>query len=54
MLFVSHITASELGVLKLSLLRTEYLSSADSMLTNSLKILHVTKIQFFQVQFLSH
>ena len=34
---------------KLSLLRTEYFSSAVNVLTNSPKILHITKRNFFQL-----
>ena len=34
------------------LLRREYLSSAVNVLTNSRKILHITKIDFFQLKFL--
>ena len=36
---------------KLFLLRREYLSSAVNVLTNSLKILHSTKIDFFQMNY---
>ena len=32
--------------LKLSLLRKEYMSSAVNVLTNSLEVLHITKIDF--------
>ena len=37
---------------KCSLLRREYLSSALYLLTNSLKILHITKRHFFQFNYL--
>ena len=37
---------------KMSLLRTEYLSSAFSVLTNTRKIFHITKRGFFQLTFL--
>ena len=36
---------------KLPLLRREYLSSAVNVLTNSLKILHSTKLDFFQLNY---
>ena len=38
-----------MGCVKLSLSTREYLSSAVNMLTNSLKISHVTKRDFFRV-----
>ena len=38
-----------LGCVKLFLLTREYLSSAVNVLRNSLKIFHITKIDFFQV-----
>ena len=41
-----------IGWIKLSLLRRENLSSAVNVLTNSLKILHVTKRDFFQLNYL--
>ena len=41
-----------IGCIKLSLLRTEYLSSAVNVLTDSLKILHVTKRDLFQLIYL--
>ena len=37
-----------IGCVNLSLLRRKYLSSAVNVLTNSLKILHSTKIDFFE------
>ena len=45
--FVFEITASELLIVfvKLSLLRREYLSTALNVFKNSLKILHIAKIQ---------
>ena len=36
------------GGIKFSLLRTEYLSSAVNVLTNSLKILHITNRDLFR------
>ena len=41
-----------IGCVKLSLLRGEYLSSAFNVLTNSLKIFHITKRRFFLLNFL--
>ena len=41
-----------IGWVKLSVLRREYLSSAVNVLTNSLKILHSTKRDFFQLNYL--
>ena len=38
-----------IGCTKLSILRREYLSSAANVLTNSPKILHITKRNFFQL-----
>ena len=38
------------GCIKLSRLRTQYLSSAVVVLRNSIKILYVTKTDFFQLQ----
>ena len=40
------------GCSKLSLLRTQYLSSAVGMLTNSIKIFQFTKMVFFQLNYL--
>ena len=40
-----------IGCIKLSLLRREYLSSDVAVLTNSLKTLHVTKSDFFELNF---
>ena len=40
-----------IGLINLSLLRREYLSSAVNVLRNSLKILHSTKIDFFQLNY---
>ena len=47
--FVSEIIASELIALKLSPLKREYLSSTANVLTNSPKIFHITKTEFFQI-----
>ena len=41
-----------IGCVKLSLLRTEYLSSALNMLTNRLKVLNMSKKDFFQLNYL--
>ena len=41
-----------IGIVKLSLLRTGYFSSAANVLTSSPKILHVNKRDFFQLNFL--
>ena len=41
-----------IGSIKLSLLRTESFSSAVNVLTNSLKIFHITKREFSQLIFL--
>ena len=41
-----------IGVVKLSLLRTGYFSSAANVLTSSTKILHVNKREFFQLHWL--
>ena len=41
-----------IGCVNFSLLRREYLSSAVNVLANSLKILHVTKRDFFQLKYL--
>ena len=38
-----------IGIVKLSLLRREYLSSAANVLTSRAKISHVNKRDFFQV-----
>ena len=40
------------GIVKLSLLRTGYISSAANVLTSRLKILHVNKRDFFQLNWL--
>ena len=40
-----------IGSVKFSLLRKEYLSSVVNMLTDSPKILHITKRNFFQLNF---
>ena len=41
-----------IGIVKLSLLRTVYFSSAGNVLTSSPKILHVNKRDFFQLNYL--
>ena len=41
-----------IGCVKLSLLRREYLSSAVNVLTNSYKALHLTKTDFFRLNYL--
>ena len=41
-----------IGCVKLSLLRTEYLSSAVNVLTNSYKALRLTKTDFFRLNYL--
>ena len=41
-----------IGIIKLSLWRTRYFSSADDVLTSRPKILRVTKRDFFQLKFL--
>ena len=41
-----------IGCVKLSLLRREYLSSAVNVLTNSYKPLHLTKTDFFRLNYL--
>ena len=51
---VFEIMASVLVVLILSLLRREYLSSAVNVLTNTYKALHLSKIDFFQVNYLQN
>ena len=40
-----------IGCVKLSLLRREYFSSAVNVLTNSFKILHNTKRDFLQLNY---
>ena len=40
-----------IGCIKLSLFRREYLSSGVNLLTNSLKIFHSTKRDFFQLNY---
>ena len=40
------------GCVKLSLLRTEYLSSAVNVLTNNYKVLRLTKTDFFRLNYL--
>ena len=42
----------QIGYVKLSLLSREYLSSAINVLKNSLKILHITKRDLFQLNYL--
>ena len=42
----------QIGCVKLSLLRREYLSSAVNVLTNSYKALHLTKTDFFRLNYL--
>ena len=41
-----------IGCVKLSLLRREYLLSAVNVLTNSYKALHLTKTDFFRLNYL--
>ena len=41
-----------IGCVELSLLRRVYMSSAVNVLTNSLKILHITKRDFFKLNWL--
>ena len=41
-----------IGIVKLSLLRTGYFSSAANVLTSSPKIFHVNKKDFFQLNWL--
>ena len=43
-----------IGRVKLSLLRREYLSSAVNVLTNSYKALHLTKTDFFRLNYLQN
>ena len=49
--FLSDIIAPELIALNCQI-RREYLSSVVNVLTNSRKILHITKRGFFQLNFL--
>ena len=51
-LLVFEIIASELRDVKLSLLRRKYLSSAVNVLTNTYKALHLTKTDFFRLNYL--
>ena len=51
-LFVFEIIASQSGCVKLSLLRREYWSSAVNVLTNTYKALHLTKTDFFRLNYL--
>ena len=53
-LLVVEIISSELVVVKLSLLRGEYLSSAVNVLTNTYKALHLTKTDFFRLNYLQN
>ena len=41
-----------IALVKLSLLKIEYLSSAVNVLTNSYKALHLTKTDFFRLNYL--
>ena len=43
-----------IGCVNLSLLRREYLSSAVNVLTNTYKALHLTKTDFFRVNYLQN
>ena len=43
-----------IGCVNLSLLRSEYLSSAVNVLTNTYKALHLSKTDFFQVNYLQN
>ena len=43
-----------IGCVNLSLLRREYLSSAVNVLTNTYKALHLSKTDFFQVNYLQN
>ena len=43
-----------IGCVKLSLLRREYLSSAVNVLTSTYKALHLTKTDFFRVNYLQN
>ena len=51
-LFVFIDNGVRIGCVKLSLLRKEYLSSALNVLTNSYKALHLTKTDFFRLNYL--
>ena len=53
-LFVFEINPVGIGCVKLSLLRREYLSSAVSVLTNTYKALHLTKTDFFRLNYLQN
>ena len=46
--------AVRIGCVNLSLLRSEYLSSAVNVLTNTHKALHLSKTEFFQVNYLQN
>ena len=50
--FLSEILVSELLAVELSFLRREYLSPAVNVSTNSVKILHITKRAFFELNYL--
>ena len=43
-----------IGGIKFSLLRREYLSSAINVLTNTYKVLHITKTDFSQLSYLQN
>ena len=43
-----------IGCLKLFLLRREYLSSAVNVLTNTYKAFHLTKTEFFRLNYLQN
>ena len=43
-----------IGCVKLSLLRREYLPSAVNVLTNTYKALHLTKTDFFPLNYLQN
>ena len=43
-----------IGCLKLCLLRREYLSSAVNVLTNTYKAFHLTKTDFFRLNYLQN
>ena len=49
--FLSEIIVSELVALNFSLLTREYSSSAVNVLTNTLKILHRTNVDFFRLNY---
>ena len=53
-LFVFLDNVVRIGCLKLSLLRIEYLSSAVNVLTNTYKALHLTKTDFFRLNYLQN